>query len=426
MRVVHVHQRLVRSMREVIVVGAGLAGMAAAFEAGRAGHIVTLLDSAPRLGGRGTSQQVRGDILNAGPHLLRRNGPLHTLVSRCAKLPVYSETIADGKTWRSSDAGSWKPLSISSSSVRISSGGAEQQLALLRLRRTLKKASKANPNQPLADWMNEQPQIIQDEVEAWSILTTWQHPKLGITLKQFTECAIRGLWKRGLMEVQYGWADLTGRLITGLDILDVDMHSNSHVTSLRMDNDVVVGVRLKDGTELKATNVILALPYGKACNLIEDCGLSLSASVRINSHDATVLDLVLEGDFLPRGIAWDSESETLIHTIHDSQEEGKYTRASLMHIHPSGRPKDEAVEESVNRMEALLDESAIGWRGQTRLRRLTNRITVIGALPKDERANIDDLSDNGILLCGDWVNSEHILADAAVDTGLRAGRLLHP
>jgi len=78
----------------------------------------------------------------------------------------------------------------------------------------------------------------------------------------------------------------------------------------------------------------------------------------------------------------------------------------------------------VNDREAVLDQTASGWRQQIELRRQTNSISIAGALPSQNRPQVDHFAERGILLAGDWLESEHWLADAAVDTGLRAGAMI--
>ncbi|MBT3971940.1 MAG: NAD(P)/FAD-dependent oxidoreductase, partial [Euryarchaeota archaeon] len=67
-------------MAEVVVVGSGLAGLAAAYEASRHGHNVTILEAGQKVGGRGTSINMCETPYNAGPHLLKWGGPLHILL----------------------------------------------------------------------------------------------------------------------------------------------------------------------------------------------------------------------------------------------------------------------------------------------------------------------------------------------------------
>ena len=78
----------------------------------------------------------------------------------------------------------------------------------------------------------------------------------------------------------------------------------------------------------------------------------------------------------------------------------------------------------IARIEAVLDQTASGWRQQIELRRQTNSISIAGALPSQNRPQVDHFAERVILLVGDWLESEHWLADAAVDTGLRAGAMI--
>ena len=55
----------------LLIVGAGLAGMAAALESCRLGHDVEIVEASPILGGRGTSIELDEWILEPGPHFLR-------------------------------------------------------------------------------------------------------------------------------------------------------------------------------------------------------------------------------------------------------------------------------------------------------------------------------------------------------------------
>ena len=59
---------------DVVVVGAGLAGLAAATVAARAGRRVLVVEGRADVGGRARSHQSDGFTLNQGPHALYRGG----------------------------------------------------------------------------------------------------------------------------------------------------------------------------------------------------------------------------------------------------------------------------------------------------------------------------------------------------------------
>src|SRR5690242_16262570 len=63
-----------------IVVGGGLAGLAAATYLARAGARVTVLEKSPSLGGRAASDVPQGFALNRGAHALYTGGPASSVL----------------------------------------------------------------------------------------------------------------------------------------------------------------------------------------------------------------------------------------------------------------------------------------------------------------------------------------------------------
>src|SRR5579863_8781979 len=59
-------------MAEVIVLGGGLAGLAAAAALGGTGHRVTLFEARPFLGGRATSYEAGAETIDNCQHILLR------------------------------------------------------------------------------------------------------------------------------------------------------------------------------------------------------------------------------------------------------------------------------------------------------------------------------------------------------------------
>jgi hypothetical protein len=81
--------------------------------------------------------------------------------------------------------------------------------------------------------------------------------------------------------------------------------------------------------------------------------------------------------------------------------------------------KGESHEARLQRLNEALDHHAPGWRQHLINERQQRTITIqtIG-----EKPAYDALSDKGILLAGEWVASNHALADAAAQTGKDAGQ----
>ncbi len=63
-------------MTDAIVVGAGIAGLSAAYRLQESGHDVVVLEEAPRVGGIIRSERVDGYLLEHGPHSIQSRTPL--------------------------------------------------------------------------------------------------------------------------------------------------------------------------------------------------------------------------------------------------------------------------------------------------------------------------------------------------------------
>ena len=71
---------------DVVVVGAGLAGLVAGVEAARSGARTVVLDAHPA-GGRARTTDRDGYLFNEGPHALYETGPLMALLRRWGQEP---------------------------------------------------------------------------------------------------------------------------------------------------------------------------------------------------------------------------------------------------------------------------------------------------------------------------------------------------
>jgi monoamine oxidase len=105
-RLISEHEPARSSNRKVLVIGAGMAGLAAAFEAQAAGYQVEVLEGQHRLGGRVWSLDdvVPGKMVEGGGELIGLNHPMWRAYARRFDLPFWnvseptdSPIIIDGK-----------------------------------------------------------------------------------------------------------------------------------------------------------------------------------------------------------------------------------------------------------------------------------------------------------------------------------------
>jgi glycine/D-amino acid oxidase-like deaminating enzyme len=358
-------------MARVTVVGAGLAGLATALYATTAGHHVVVLDRGERLGGRATSQSVDGAPFGQGLHLLQRRGPLAHLIKKISRLPAVLTSPRMDRL-KAVDGGLLRPRN----NVRQAAEN----------RRALRARS---PDNPL--------------VQAAALLAGSGHPNI--------EHRYDALLKQRLSVVGEGWAGLVGRMASALDEVGVLIEANCEVTSLESGR-----VNLADGRSFDCDVVVVACGFHQAKRLLGGFETDLLAPVR--PVRASTLDITLTSRPLEslHGIV-DANKGAYVLDLSNVQPRwglpGAYL-SSLM-VEQDG----ESGEDRMARLEAFIDLHAPGWRAHVLHRQAQTSVTVqtVGTKPA-----FDLLADRGILLAGEWVESEHALADAAVETGRRSGQ----
>ena len=121
--------------RGTVVVGGGLAGLAAATLLARAGRSVALYERTSTIGGRAATHEEKGFRLNLGPHALYRGGAamcvLRTLgIRRVAVMGAVTEMCVAATACDAVAAG-WPAVVLRGASVSLAGTGEEDALASL-------------------------------------------------------------------------------------------------------------------------------------------------------------------------------------------------------------------------------------------------------------------------------------------------------
>lgn len=95
------------AVRRVVVVGAGIAGLAAAHELAAAGHRVTMLESSDRVGGKLRTETVAGIGVDVGAEAMLNRRPEGVALIQRAGLDVVHPAMAGSRLWT---GGSLHPL----------------------------------------------------------------------------------------------------------------------------------------------------------------------------------------------------------------------------------------------------------------------------------------------------------------------------
>lgn len=360
-----------RLMVRVTVVGAGIAGLTTALYAVTAGHHVVVLDRTDRIGGRATSQTVDGAPFGYGLHLLMKRGPLMKVVKKISRLPIV---LASPRMDRLHvvGVGPLRPRN----NVRLAA----------ELRRELKRADGAST-----------------AAAAAALLAGSGVPKFD---ERYT-----ALQKHRLAVVGEGWAGLVGRMASALDEVGVLIEANCQVKAVNGGN-----VSLEDGRTFESDVVVLACGYSQAKRLlhsVDERALEAVQPVRASTLDVTLSARPL-GNL--HGIVEPDEGAYLLDVANIQPKlglDGAFLSAVM--VEREGESKDDRLQ----RLEHVVDRHAKGWANHVLHERRQRDILVqtVGSKPA-----YDAYVEKGILLAGEWVNSEHSLADAAAATGRLCGQ----
>lgn len=232
-------------MARVLVVGAGLHGLATAIHSHIAGNQVVILEAKDRIGGRGTSQSNGGFQLEHGPHLLHKNGKLHKLVKKVGGLSLSLRSLRPHKV-KIIGIGMLYPLGDVKSILKLKRG--------------------------------------EDEVreKALSLLSSW-----GLNIPKRREALLKG----HLMVPRGGWAGLVGRLANAADEAGIPIQ-----TKTRIIERIAGGVLLKDGTKVETDEVIMCTGPKSNGTKVATYDVVLSAKPLLGLHgivkgDVAILDL---------------------------------------------------------------------------------------------------------------------------------------
>ena len=372
-------------MREITVIGGGLAGLTAAITCAEQGAAVRLLEAHEQLGGRARSTSGPYKA-NLGPHALLSSSPLWRWLGARALLPPHARPPLSGVRFRWQDE-----------IRRVPAVGAA--VAALRLR-----GRSAPVDLDFRTWASDQVGTdAADQLANSAGVLTYHHDPGQLSAAFLWEPLVRGLLSAP-PTARYplgGWMEIVRRL-------------QSHAVSL--------GVKIRTSepvSELPGPPVIIAAELADARRLLGD------DSLRWLSGKAICLDLAL---VTRRGDPF---------VVVDLQEAGWVERftAADRSLAPAGeeliqaqmpiRP-GESADGAALRLERLLDASFPGWRERETWRRRQLMDGRTGALDPPgkswrDRPAVD--RGEGIYLAGDMVAAPGCLSEIAWASAIEASRL---
>ena len=446
--------------KNVIIVGGGLAGLAAAIYLARGGRTVTLFEKRRQLGGRAITNLRQGFRFNLGAHALYRTGaasatyrelgiPTHGGIARAKGMLIAGneEYKFPGNVW-----------SILTTSF-LSPKAKMQLLALMIRLRRIDPSHHASIT--LGQWLDEniQDARLRELMQAFFRLFTYSdHAEIESAAPALAQAKIA---LRGTKYIHEGWQKLVDSLHNAAVAAGVNFVSSARIVGVHHENGQVQSVELGglefdadrmdtqslaypemkpedvDGARIPATTVLLAVDPQTAAELVEDPSIT-SSWTALRPVTAACLDVALKTLPDPKSTFALGLDRPLYLSVHSAFSQVAPKGGALIHTakylkdqtritddYDSSSKRRGGMSEDERELEGLLDRVQPGWRNELVHRRFLPSMTVANALitPGLQRPSFTT-PIRGLYIAGDWVGSEGLLSDAALSSARGAAKAI--
>lgn len=418
---------------EIVVVGGGLSGLAAAAILGKAGLKVLLLEKSRHIGGRATTMmRDDGFFLNLGPHALYQKGAAAKVLRELGVKFSGGRPPSKGFAVRGRQKFVLPGDFFSLLTTSLLSWRGKLEAA-----RTLTALPKIDTNDLNAitfqQWLDQNLKESETKqlLAAIARLATYQNaPELmsaGAALRQIG-LALTG----GVLYLDGGWQTIVDSLRAVAKKVGVQILSETNVTTIATNGNGSV-IQSASGAEYQADFVVLAVAADMAAQLIgSDYETTLNRSAKkLISVKAACLDVALQSLPEPNALFALGMDEAFYFSVHSTAAQLAPRGGAVVHLMKYLRhdqPRDAMLDR--RDLEELFDLIQPGWRERIIFQRFLPQMVVSNALVTAETGgtrgrispNIPD--QPRVYVAGDWVGAEGLLADAALSSAKQAAEMI--
>lgn len=416
--------------QNAVIVGGGLAGLAATTYLARAGYNVSLFEQSSEYGGLARTQNHDGFYFNQGPHALYITGP-GIAVLRELEIP-FSENKANA-TFQAVKNKKRSLFPVSEKTINESELLSESgKKALTKFYGSLSSIdTKAIQNVTVTNWLKEnvvEPDaisLIQTMIQLATYANDPQIQSAGTALSQLL------IGFSGVIYLDKGWQTLVDGLAQKAKSYGAKIISNKKVVSVEFD-DVIKGITLSDGNKIEASIVILATPplvasklLGNKISQIEKFANS-AIPIKAASLDVALSSLPNPENHFALGI-----DLPLYFSVHSLFGELAPKNAALIHISKylssSNQQNSKEIE---SELEQLLGIMQPDWKKHLVRKRFLPNMTVANAVLIASQNGFDGRPSpkvegvKNLYVTGDWVGQEGWLSDASLASAKQVADLI--
>lgn len=407
---------------DVAVIGGGIAGLTAAIYAAKAGKQTVLIEKQDRLGGRAMSNKKKGAYFNLGGHALYYGDAHATFRDLGLSLHGNKPSIDAYGIWKGKL--STMPMGVKSLfRTPLLSWKGKMELAAW-----LVKLGKLDTHLydriSLREWIEENVQDPMVRNLFYSLMRTSSYvvaPDLqtaGPVLKQLNNSI------QGVLYLDRGWGAMVDELREKASEVGVNFLTKSNVTSIDHHNGIVQQVLCKDGTKLKAKNVVITTPPAAAHQLVPQAEATALHTWKEQAIEITAACLDVALRRLPK------PKQQFVYGIDQTVFLSNQSRAAYLSEDGSQvvslikyQGKETDSEQDLQDLEQTLDLVQPGWRDEVVVKQYLPKITVCHDFMHTKRLEnpgpaVPEIK--GLYVAGDWAAHGELLVDAATASAKRA------
>lgn len=416
---------------DVLVVGGGLAGLAAATYAARRGASVTLLEKGRELGGRASTQTRDGFSLNQGAHALYRSGIGHQVLRELGVKPEGGvPSLSGGYAIAGGDKHTFPGGFLSLLSTSLLPWSAKMDVAKILAtlpRLDTRPYERTSVSDTIAALTRSDE--ARDLLHALVRLSTYgndpERQSGGDALAQ-----LQLAFDASVLYVHGGWSTIVEALREAATEAGVDIRAGDRAESVAV---APSGIEARTGSRtIHAGAVVLATGPREAADLTTG---DVSETLRGWASEAApayaaCLDVCLDELPAPRATFALGVDQPIYLSVHSAVSRLAPEGKSLVHCmkylgpRPSGDPGADERE-----LEGAMDLLQPGWRAAVAHTRflpkmlVTHGVSLASAGGAGGRPGPSVPRARNVFVAGDWVGPEGMLADASLASGRRAGSL---